>query len=76
MRRLFKLPLRLRASSTDRALVVDGVRREWGLSFTFSGTRTENSVEFFGSSVNLIMTLGGMPLWQCRRFESINLFSL
>lgn len=76
MRRLFKLPSRLRASSTDRALVVDGVRREWGLSFTFSGTRTENSVEFFGSSVSLIMTLGGMPLWQCRRFESINLFSL
>lgn len=37
MRRLFKLPSRLRASSTDRALAVDGVWWGWVLSFAFSG---------------------------------------
>lgn len=47
----------------------------WVLSFAFSGPGLRVLLSFFGSSVSLIMTLGGKPLWQSRSLESINLFS-
>lgn len=58
MRSIFKLPLRLRASSVVSALALDGVGGGWVLIFAFSDTRTESSIEFLGSSVSLNMALG------------------